>query len=508
MFERSIAGLTGTVIPGKDVFQLYDTYGFPIDLTADIARERGLTLGIEGFEHEMAAQRERARATSQFNAAVGHMALPVLKALNIPGGFKFTGYEGVTSEGQVVGLFIDGEPIETLSAGEHGVVVLNQTPFYAEAGGQVGDTGDLRGPEGVFHVSDTQEQGGVHLHLGTLRIGKLKLGDRVQAQVNVALRQATVLNHSATHLLHAALRKILGEHVLQKGSLVAPDRLRFDFSHTGSVMPAQLRDLERLVNSEIRANRQAEVRIMPMQTALESGAIALFGEKYGDEVRVLRMGDFSIELCGGTHVNRTGDIGFFKIISETGIAAGIRRIEALTGEAAIEWVEDTQERLQQIAGLVKVSRDTLPDKISQLLQRLRQQEKQNEALKARLLSQKGTDLTADAVEVVGVKVLAAVLEGADASILRDTADQLKNKLGTAVLVLAAVHEGKVLLVAGVTKDMIDKIRAGDLVNFVAHQVGGKGGGRPDMAQAGGNDPSKLDAALRSVSGWVRERLEH
>ncbi|HEX2201576.1 MAG TPA: DHHA1 domain-containing protein, partial [Gammaproteobacteria bacterium] len=384
----------------------------------------------------------------------------------------------------------------------------DRSPFYAEAGGQIGDTGDLRGPEGVFHVRDTQKQGGVHVHLGVLKIGQLKCGDRIQAQVDAALRQATALNHSATHLLHAALRKILGQHVQQKGSLVAPDRLRFDFSHTGSLTAEQWWEVERLVNREIRANREVEIRIMPVQKALESGAMALFGEKYEDEVRVLTIGDLSVELCGGTHVRRTGDIGLFKIIAETGIAAGIRRIEALTGEAALAWIEETEQRLGEVAELVKGTRDTVAEKTKQLLHQLRQQEKLNQTLKAKLSSRQGTaPLTAQVVDVAGVKVLATVLEEADAATLRMTADQLKSSLGTAAFVLASIDNSTIRLVAGVTKDITQTIRAGDLVNFDARQVGGKGGGRPDLAQGGGNDPSKLSAALQSVPGWVREQIE-
>nr|MDQ3960065.1 alanine--tRNA ligase [Pseudomonadota bacterium] len=506
LLDRSLAELRDTVIPGKDIFQLYDTYGFPVELTADIARERGLTLDMEGFEREMTAQRERARAASQFNTR-GY--IPVLQpSLSLPGSFEFTGYEGVTAEGHVTGLFIDGEPTEIIKAGEQGIVVLDRSPFYAEGGGQIGDTGDLRGPEGVFHVRDTQKQGGVHVHLGALKIGQLKRGDRIQAQVDAALRQATALNHSATHLLHAALRKILGQHVQQKGSLVAPDRLRFDFAHTGSLTAEQWRELERLVNREIRANHEVEIRVMPVQKALESGAMALFGEKYEDEVRVLTMGDLSVELCGGTHVRRTGDIGLFKIIAETGIAAGIRRIEALTGEAALAWIEETEQRLGQVAELIKGARDTVTEKTRQLLHQLRQQEKLNQTLKAKLSSRQGTaPLTAQVVDVAGVKVLATVLEEADAATLRMTADQLKGTLGTAAFVLASIDNSTIRLVAGVTKDITQTIRAGDLVNFVARQVGGKGGGRPDLAQGGGNDPSKLSAALQSVPGWVREQIE-
>jgi alanyl-tRNA synthetase len=505
LLDRTLAELSGTVIPGKDIFQLYDTYGFPVELTADIARERGLTLDMEGFEREMTAQRERARASQPSTREY----IPVLQpSLIPPGSFEFTGYEGVTAEGHVTGLFIDGEPTELIKAGEQGIVVLNRSPFYAEAGGQIGDSGDLRGPEGVFHVRDTQKQGGVHVHLGALKIGQLKRGDRVQAQVDAALRQATALNHSATHLLHAALRKILGQHVQQKGSLVAPDRLRFDFSHTGPLTAEQWWEVERLVNREIRANREVEIRVMPVQKALESGAMALFGEKYEDEVRVLTIGDLSVELCGGTHVRRTGDIGLFKIIAETGIAAGIRRIEALTGEAALAWIEETEQRLGQIAELVKGTRDTVAEKTKQLLHQLRQQEKLNQTLKAKLSSRQGTaPLTAQVVDVAGVKVLATVLEEADAATLRMTADQLKSSLGTAAFVLASVDNSTIRLVAGVTQDITRTIRAGDLVNFVARQVGGKGGGRPDLAQGGGNDPSKLSAALQSVPGWVREQVE-
>jgi alanyl-tRNA synthetase len=408
----------------------------------------------------------------------------------------------------VTGLFIDGEPTELIKAGEQGIVVLDRSPFYAEGGGQIGDSGDLRGPEGIFHVRDTQKQGGVHVHLGALKIGQLKRGDRIQAQVDAALRQATALNHSATHLLHAALRKILGQHVQQKGSLVAPDRLRFDFSHTGPLTAEQWWEVERLVNREIRANREVEIRIMPVQKALESGAMALFGEKYEDEVRVLTMGDLSVELCGGTHVRRTGDIGLFKIIAETGIAAGIRRIEALTGEAALAWIEETEQRLGLVAELIKGTRDTVTEKTKQLLHQLRQQEKLNQTLKAKLSSRQGTaPLTAQVVDVAGVKVLATVLEEADAATLRMTADQLKSTLGTAAFVLASIDNSTIRLVAGVTKDITRTIRAGDLVNFVARQVGGKGGGRPDLAQGGGNDPSKLSAALQSVPSWVREQIE-
>jgi alanyl-tRNA synthetase len=504
--EQVMARLSGSVIAGNDVFVLYDTYGFPVDLTADLARERGLTIDTVGFEREMAAQRERARAASHFTMAGLETAITGEALAPYARDFVFTGYDALTDRGQVKALFIGGQPVTQLSAGNSGVVVLDRTPFYAEAGGQVGDKGRLRGSNCVFEVADTRKQSGVHLHLGTLKLGELHIGETVEAQVDDALRQPTRLNHSATHLLHAALRKILGEHVTQKGSLVAPDRLRFDFSHAQPMSQAELQAIEEMVNAEIRANREVCTRIMPMQKAVESGAMALFGEKYEDEVRVLSMGEFSVELCGGTHVSRTGDIGLFKIVAESGIAAGVRRIEALTGAAAIAWMLETDNRLKQLGERLKGNRDSLMEKVEQLLERVRHQDKEIQALKGKLASGTGTDLTSMAVDVAGVRVLAARLNGADAASLRETADQLKNKMGSAVLLLASVEDGKVRLVAGVTKDLTDRISAGELVNAVATQVGGKGGGRPDMAQAGGTDASKLDAALQSVEAWVKARL--
>ncbi len=500
ILEQTIAGLEAREIPGETVFKLYDTYGFPTDLTADIARERGLTLDMPGFEAAMNRQRERARAASQFGADQS-------VAIGLEGETEFTGYDRLEDEATIIALFRDGQPVEQLLEGEQGSVVLDRTPFYAESGGQVGDRGALEGDGSLFRVRDTQKQGGqVHVHYGEVEKGALKTGDPVHAVVDRATRQATALNHSATHLLHAALKRVLGEHVNQKGSLVGPDRLRFDFSHFEPVTAEQLQEIERLVNAQIRKNVMVETRIMSLEDAKATGAMALFGEKYGDQVRVLRMGDFSTELCGGTHVKAVGDIGLFKIVSESGVAAGVRRIEAVTGEAALRWVEDDEERLTRIAAMVKAGREDLDDKVAQLIERNRRLEKALEQLKAKLASAAGSDLAGQAVDVDGVKVLAAKIEGADPKSLRDTMDQLKNKLGSAVVVLATVKGDKVSLVAGVTKDLTQRLKAGDLVRMVAEKVGGKGGGRPDMAQAGGNDPDALPEALAAVEPWVRAQL--
>ncbi|HKJ07490.1 MAG TPA: alanine--tRNA ligase [Gammaproteobacteria bacterium] len=500
ILEEDIARLSGTVIPGETVFKLYDTYGFPVDLTADIARERDLTLDMAGFEREMAAQRERARAASQFGADYG-------AGLDLEGVTDFTGYDRLVDRATVTTLLRGREPVQRLEPGEQGVVVLDHTPFYGESGGQVGDTGVLETAAARFAVQDTKKQGsGVHAHIGILEGGVLQVGDTVEAHVDAARRRAIMLNHSATHLLHAALRKVLGEHVQQKGSLVEPDRLRFDFSHFEPVTAGQLETIERLVNEQIRLNADVETEVMPIDQAMEAGAMALFGEKYGEQVRVLTMGDFSVELCGGTHVRRAGDIGFFKIVSEAGVAAGVRRIEAVTGERALDYVRETEAALQRIGDLLKAGRDDAQSKVSQLVERTRKLEKELERIKAKLASQQGTDLTTQAVDVDGTKVLAARLDGADPKVLRDTVDQLKNKLGTAAVVLAVVDGEKVSLAAGVTKDRTDRIKAGELVNAVAQQVGGRGGGRPDMAQAGGNQPEHVDTALQSVVDWVRERL--
>jgi len=502
ILEEAIAGLSGKTIPGELVFKLYDTYGFPADLTADIARERGLAIDEAGFDREMEAQRARARAASQFG--VDQQA-----DIALDGKTDFTGYERLEEEATVIGLFHDGEPVDSLASGAEGMVVLDKTPFYAESGGQVGDRGELLVPGGDtwFEVSDTRKQGGsVFGHIGKVTAGELHVGDTVLARVDENNRRRIALNHSATHLLHAALRQILGDHVQQKGSLVDAERLRFDFAHFEPVTREQLAAIEQLVNEQIRNNHMVETRIMALEDAKQAGAMALFGEKYDDQVRVLRMGDFSTELCGGTHVRAVGDIGLFKIVSESGIASGVRRIEAVTGERALEWVEQVEARLQQIASLVKSGLEDTGEKVQALVEKSRQQEKEIERLKAKLASAAGSDLASQAVEIGDTRVLAASLEGADVKTLRDTLDQLKNKLGSAVIVLAAANDGKVSLVAGVTKDRTDRIKAGDLVKMVAEQVGGKGGGRPDMAQAGGSKPEALPQALASVENWARERL--
>ncbi|EGV30655.1 alanyl-tRNA synthetase [Thiorhodococcus drewsii AZ1] len=500
ILDEAIAGLSGDRIPGETVFKLYDTYGFPTDLTADIARERGLTLDMEGFESAMGAQKERARAASQFGATQ-------TLEIQVQGETDFCGYERLREEATVVALYRDGVSCDALESGEEGLVVLDITPFYGESGGQVGDHGWLSTETARFEVVDTQKKGGgVMIHVGRVLEGSLTVGDRVDARVDAERRLETALNHSATHLLHAALRQVLGDHVQQKGSLVGPERLRFDFSHFEPVSREQLLEIERLVNREVRANHLVETRIMSLDDAKASGAMALFGEKYADQVRVLRMGDFSTELCGGTHVKAVGDIGLVKIVNETGIAAGVRRIEAITGAAALDWVEADEERLLRLAGLLKGGREDVDERVVQLVERARRLEKELEQLKSKLASSAGQDLAAQARDVEGVRVLAARLDGADPKSLRTTMDQLKDKLGSAVIVLATEADGKVSLVAGVTKDLTDRFKAGDLIREIATQVGGKGGGRPDMAQAGGNDPAGIPGALASVDGWVRGRL--
>ncbi len=499
LLDGAIGRLSGTQIPGETVFRLYDTYGFPVDLTSDIARERGLTIDEAGFEAAMEEQRARARAASKFG-------VDLRAGVMVEGQTTFTGYEHERATGRVVGLIRGDERVEELRAGEEGQVVLDATPFYAESGGQVGDSGVLTAGEARFEVADTRKLGKAHVHVGRVDAGVLRVGDVVEAAVDHSRRQATRLNHSATHLLHAALRKVLGTHVTQKGSLVAPDRLRFDFSHYSAVTPAELAEIERLVNAEIRANAAAETRLMKFDEAVAAGAMALFGEKYDDEVRVLRIGDFSTELCGGTHVGRAGDIGLFKIVSEGGVAAGVRRIEAVTGEAAFDHVADTEHRLRDVAGLVRGSREDVEDKVRQLIERARRLEKEVAQLKDRLASGRGTDLVDEAQAVGGLRVVATSLEGADAAALRNAVDQLKGKLGSAVIVLGSTGpDGKVTLIAGVTADATARVKAGELVNFVAQQVGGRGGGRPDLAQAGGSDGERLPEALASVAGWVRER---
>jgi alanyl-tRNA synthetase len=499
ILEESISGLDGRTIPGEVVFKLYDTYGFPRDLTADIARERDLTIDQAGFEQAMAAQRERAQAASQFGQAVS-------VDLELEGETQFCGYDRLEDQAEVVAIARDGESVSNLQQGQVGMIFLDRTPFYAESGGQVGDKGVIEGAGLFFEVEDTQKQGGAFAHIGKLEEGDLAVGDKVTAQVNAYTRQATALNHSATHLLHAALRRELGEHVTQKGSLVDAERLRFDFSHFEPITREQLQTIEQLVNRQIRHNHLVDTQLMSLEQAKASGAMALFGEKYAEQVRVLSMGDFSTELCGGTHVDAVGDIGLFKIISESGIAAGVRRIEAVTGQRAIEWIEADEERVQRIAEIIKSGRDEIEDKLGQILERNRRLEKELDQLKGKLASAAGSDLAASAVSVGEVKVLAATLDGADAKALRDTMDQLKNKLGSAVILLATVADERVSLVAGVTKDLSARMKAGDLVRLAAEKVDGKGGGRPDMAQAGGTNPSALPQALAVVEPWVRDRL--
>jgi alanyl-tRNA synthetase len=504
ILEESIAGMHGSVIPGRTVFKLYDTYGFPIDLTEDIARERQLTLDHAGFKQEMEAQRTRARASSMFGS-VGTASDAKLVA-DLPA-TEFTGYENLEGQAKVVALICEGKSVESLEPGQTGQVVLEATPFYAESGGQVGDTGELAGANSHFKVMDSQKLGHSVSHIGELSGGAIKLGETLTATVDAQRRQAIVLNHSATHLLHAALRQVLGEHVNQKGSRVAPERLRFDFSHYEAVTSEQLRQVEDLVNEQVRRNGEASTAVMGYDEAIEAGAMALFGEKYGEHVRVLKIGDFSTELCGGTHVDQAGDIGLMRIVSESGVAAGVRRIEALSGKSALDWIRAQDDQLGELADMVKGPKEDLADKVRQLLQRNRSLEKELEKLKSQLAGGRSTDLADQAVDVKGVKVVAARLEGADRKTLRTAMDQLKDRLGSAVVVLAAVTGPEELaLIAGVTKDRMGQVKAGDLINAVAQQVGGRGGGRPDMAQAGGSDVAKLDEALGSVVAWVEERL--
>jgi alanyl-tRNA synthetase len=500
LLDEAIARLGGSrTIPGDVVFKLYDTYGFPVDLTADIARERALSLDMDAYEREMNAQRERARAASSFKAG-GTLTYEGAETC-------FVGYDGLRGEGRVLALYRDGQPVDALQAGESGVVVLDSTPFYAESGGQVGDRGRI----GAFEVADTQKiKGNVFGHHGMLKAGTLRLGDAVTAEVTESLRRATMRNHSATHLMHRALRDVLGAHVAQKGSLVDEQRTRFDFSHTQAVTADEIAEIERRVNAAILANVPVSAEVMKYDDAIKAGAMALFGEKYGDEVRVLAMGqgehNYSTELCGGTHVSRTGDIGLFKIVSESGVAAGVRRVEAVAGENVIAYLREREERLRRAAELLRASPDELAGKIEQLQERAKQLEKELGALKSKLAASAGGDLASQAREIKGVKVLAARVDGVDGGELRGLMDQLKNKLGSGVILLGAASGDKVSLIAGVTADLTNKVKAGELVNFVAGQVGGKGGGRPDMAQAGGTQPAALPAAIDSVAGWVEQKL--
>jgi alanyl-tRNA synthetase len=501
-----VASKSGKMIPGKDAFRLYDTYGFPVDLTADIARERGMTVDMTGFERAMKAQRERARAASKFESKT---QLPAEVASTLAP-TKFLGYETLEAKDcKVVAILRDGRAVDALAPGESAVIILDRTPFYAESGGQVGDTGALEHIAGRFIINDTQKFGGqFHGHVGDWQgNAPLRVGDAVFARVDAARRQAIVLNHSATHLLHAALRETLGEHVTQKGSLVAPDRLRFDFSHFQPVAPVELRRIEERVNEQVRRNNAAEIRYMAYDEAIATGAMALFGEKYGDEVRVLRMGDFSTELCGGTHVSRTGDIGLFKIISESGVAAGIRRIEAVTGAGATAHVVDEEHQLTEIAGLLSSSSGDVVDKLQHFLDKQKKLERELEAVKAKAAGAATGDLAAHAVDLGGVKLVAARVDGMDVKALREAVDTLKQKLGDCVVLLASGSDGKVALIAGVHGAALARIKAGEVVAHVARQIGGKGGGRPDMAQGGGIDSPALDQALRGLPAWLGEALK-
>ncbi|WP_415894505.1 alanine--tRNA ligase [Neptuniibacter sp. PT8_73] len=487
LLQEAIDNLDGTVIPGETVFKLYDTYGFPHDLTADVAREHELTIDEEGFEREMEAQRERARAAGKFSVDYND-------AIKLDGETNFTGYENLAGEASsVVALFKEGEPVDELKAGETGLVVLDETPFYAESGGQVGDTGVLAAVNGSFAVNNCTKEGKNNLHHGAVENGSVKVGDKVAPQVDSERRQAIALNHSATHLLHEALRVVLGEHVQQKGSLNDDQRLRFDFSHFEAVSAEQIAEVEKMVNDQIRLNTEVVTEIMEIEAAKEKGAAALFGEKYDDVVRVLSMGDdFSIELCGGTHAKRTGDIGLLKVTSEGGVAAGIRRVEAVTGPVALDYFADQKAQFEQ--------------KLQDQQAKNRQLEKELEQMKAKLAAAKGADLISNAVEISGVKVLAAQLEGVEPKALRDTIDQLKNKLGSGVVVLATVSDDKIALAAGVTKDLTGQVRAGDLIKELTAKLGGKGGGRPDFAQGGGTDQAALPATLESVTALVEAAL--
>ena len=498
ILSDAIGKLKGDTIPGDVVFKLYDTYGFPLDLTADIAREHKLSVDEAGFESAMEEQRQRARAAGKFDT-------DYTDKLDVTGKTDFSGYDKTEDNVQVETVFVKGEKADSIKAGDQAQVILKNTPFYAESGGPVGDTGKLISGENIFEVNDTQKQGDVFIHHGSMLSGELKAGDTLNAQVEEDRRQAIVLNHSATHLMHKALRDVLGEHVEQKGSLVTAERLRFDFAHSEPMTKDEITRVETMVNNEIRLNAEAKSSVTTMDEAIKQGAMALFGEKYGDQVRVVNIG-YSTELCGGVHVKRAGDIGLFKIISESGVAAGVRRIEAVTGAAAIEWVEERSKQLETIAQLVKSSVNGAEEKVGLIIEKSRSLEKELDQLKSKLASQAGSDLASQAVEVNGIKVLAANLEGADPKSLRDTVDQLKNKLGKAAVVVSTVVNDKVSLVAGVTKEETSIIKAGDLLKHVASQIDGKGGGRPDMAQGGGNDVSALPAALESVKGWVEGQI--
>ena len=500
LLDEELAKLSGDTLDGETAFRLYDTYGFPVDLTADVCRERNIKVDEAGFEAAMEEQRRRAREASGFGADYNAM-------IRVDSASEFKGYDHLELNGKVTALFVDGKAVDAINAGQEAVVVLDQTPFYAESGGQVGDKGELKGANFSFAVEDTQKYGQAIGHIGKLAAGSLKVGDAVQADVDEARRARIRLNHSATHLMHAALRQVLGTHVSQKGSLVNDKVLRFDFSHNEAMKPEEIRAVEDLVNAQIRRNLPIETNIMDLEAAKAKGAMALFGEKYDERVRVLSMGDFSTELCGGTHASRTGDIGLFRIISESGTAAGVRRIEAVTGEGAIASVHADSDRLSEVAHLLKGDSNNLADKVRSVLERTRQLEKELQQLKEQAAAQESANLSSKAIDVNGVKLLVSELSGVEPKMLRTMVDDLKNQLGSTIIVLATVAEGKVSLIAGVSKDVTDRVKAGELIGMVAQQVGGKGGGRPDMAQAGGTDAAALPAALASVKGWVSAKLQ-
>lgn len=500
LLDEELAKLSGDTLDGETAFRLYDTYGFPVDLTADVCRERNIKVDEAGFEAAMEEQRRRAREASGFGADYNAM-------IRVDSASEFKGYDHLELNGKVTALFVDGKAVDAINAGQEAVVVLDQTPFYAESGGQVGDKGELKGANFSFAVEDTQKYGQAIGHIGKLAAGSLKVGDAVQADVDEARRARIRLNHSATHLMHAALRQVLGTHVSQKGSLVNDKVLRFDFSHNEAMKPEEIRAVEDLVNAQIRRNLPIETNIMDLEAAKAKGAMALFGEKYDERVRVLSMGDFSTELCGGTHASRTGDIGLFRIISESGTAAGVRRIEAVTGEGAITTVHADSDRLSEVAHLLKGDSNNLADKVRSVLERTRQLEKELQQLKEQAAAQESANLSSKAIDVNGVKLLVSELSGVEPKMLRTMVDDLKNQLGSTIIVLATVAEGKVSLIAGVSKGVTDRVKAGELIGMVAQQVGGKGGGRPDMAQAGGTDAAALPAALASVKGWVSAKLQ-
>ncbi|HAH5071969.1 TPA: alanine--tRNA ligase [Escherichia coli] len=500
LLDEELAKLSGDTLDGETAFRLYDTYGFPVDLTADVCRERNIKVDEAGFDAAMEEQRRRAREASGFGADYNAM-------IRVDSASEFKGYDHLELNGKVTALFVDGKAVDAINAGQEAVVVLDQTPFYAESGGQVGDKGELKGANFSFAVEDTQKYGQTIGHIGKLAAGSLKVGDAVQADVDEARRARIRLNHSATHLMHAALRQVLGTHVSQKGSLVNDKVLRFDFSHNEAMKPEEIRAVEDLVNAQIRRNLPIETNIMDLEAAKAKGAMALFGEKYDERVRVLSMGDFSTELCGGTHASRTGDIGLFRIISESGTAAGVRRIEAVTGEGAIATVHADSDRLSEVAHLLKGDSNNLADKVRSVLERTRQLEKELQQLKEQAAAQESANLSSKAIDVNGVKLLVSELSGVEPKMLRTMVDDLKNQLGSTIIVLATVAEGKVSLIAGVSKDVTDRVKAGELIGMVAQQVGGKGGGRPDMAQAGGTDAAALPAALASVKGWVSAKLQ-